>query len=137
MRTTELTRECLSLERGKRERLARLLQESLVRPEPTDESRFHTLYEVATKLFGNGILTGSRNYNLVLARRFIVYQMRNEGYSYPQIGRHLVRHHASIIYMYKSMEDIFDYQDYYEYEVSMWKEFQRILKEKEAQEKIG
>lgn len=115
----------------------RLLQESLVRPEPTDESRFHTLYEVATKMFGNGILTGSRNYNLVLARRFIVYQMHNEGYSYPRIGKHLVRHHASMIYMYKSMEDIFDYPDYYEYEISMWKEFQRRIKEKEQQKKIG
>lgn len=104
---TELAKQCLSLDRGKRERLAKLLQDSLNRPEPTDESRFQTLYEIAKGMFGNGILTSSRDYNLVLARSFIVYQMRNEGYSYQSIGKHLVRHHASAIHMYKRMENIF------------------------------
>lgn len=135
MRTAELTRQCLSLDRVKRERLARLLQESLVKPEPTDESRFHTLYEVATKMFGNGILTGSRNYNLVLARSFIVYQMHNEGYSFPVIGKLLVRHHTSAIHMYRRMEIIFDYPDYYAREISYWKEFRKLLKEKEDENK--
>lgn len=133
---TELTRQCLSLDRGKRERLARLLQESLARPEPTDDSRFQILYEIATKIFGNGILTGSRDYNLVLGRRFIVYQMHNEGYSYPAIGKHLVRHHSSAIHMYKQMENIFDYPEYYGLEISYWKEFQKQLKEYDETRKI-
>ena len=128
---TELTRQCLSLDREKRERLARLLQESLARQEPTDDSRFQILYEIATKIFGNGILTGSRDYNLVLARRFIVYQMHNEGYSYPIIGKFLVRHHSSAIHMYKQMENIFDYPKMYELEMSYWTMFQKLLKEKE------
>lgn len=129
---TELAKQCLSLDRGKRERLAKLLQDSLNRPEPTDESRFQTLYEIAKGMFGNGILTSSRDYNLVLARSFIVYQMHNEGYSYPSIGKHLVRHHASAIHMYKRMENIFDYPEYYAIEISYWKEFKKKLKEKEA-----
>jgi hypothetical protein len=127
----ELTRQCLSLDRGGRKRLLKLLQESLDRPEPTDEPRFKTLYEIATGMFGNGILTGSRKYNLVLARSFIVYQMHNEGYTYQLIGKYLVRHHASAIHMYKRMENIFDYPDYYALEISYWKEFQKRLKEKD------
>lgn len=133
---TELAKQCLSLDRGKRERLAKLLQDSLNRPEPTDESRFQTLYEIAKGMFGNGILTSSRDYNLVLARSFIVYQMRNEGYSYQSIGKHLVRHHASAIHMYKRMENIFNYPEYYAIEISYWKEFKKKLKEHDKSREI-
>lgn len=133
---TELAKQCLSLDRGKRERLAKLLQDSLSRPEPTDESRFQTLYEIAKGMFGNGILTSSRDYNLVLARSFIVYQMRNEGYSYQSIGKHLVRHHASAIHMYKRMENIFDYPEYYAIEISYWKEFKKKLKEHDKSREV-
>ena len=126
---TELTRQCLSLSRDKRERLTKLLQESLSVPEPTDEVRFKVLYDIATEMFGNGILTGSRDYNLVLARRFIVYQMHNEGYSYPIIGKFLVRHHSSAIHMYKQMENIFDYPEYYALEIAQWNQFTKRTKE--------
>lgn len=125
----ELTRQCLLLNRTKRARLIKTLQESLDIPEPTDESRFQVLYGIVTEIFGNGILTGCRNYNLVLGRSFIAYQMHGEGYSFPTIGKHLIRHHASIIHMYKRMENIFDYPDYYALEISHWNEFQKKLKE--------
>ena len=132
----ELVRQCLSLDRGKRERLVKMLQESLVRIEPTDDSRFKTLYNIATEMFGNGILTGSRDYNLVLARSFIVYQMHNDGYSYHVIGKCLVRHHASAIHMYKRMENIFDYPDYYALEMAYWNEFQKKLKEHDKSREV-
>lgn len=137
MRTAELARHCLSLDREKRERLAKLLQESLAQPEPTDESRFQTLYEIAKQMFGNGILTGSRDYNLVLARSFITYQMHNEGYSYPVIGKHLIRHHSAAIHMYKRMENIFDHPNYYGLETAYWDEFQKRLKEKDNEDGNG
>lgn len=133
---TELAKQCLSLDRGKREGLVKLLQDSLSRPEPTDESRFQNLYEIVKGMFGNGILTRSRDYNLVLARSFIVYQMHNEGYSYQSIGKHLVRHHASAIHLYKRMENIFDYPDYYALEISYWNEFQKKLKEHDKSREV-
>ena len=132
----ELVRQCLSLDRGKRERLAKMLQDSLVRQEPTDESRFQTLYDIAKGMFGNGILTGSRDYNLVLARTFIVYQLHNDGYSYNMIGKCLVRSHASAIHLYKRMENIFDYPDYYALEISYWNEFQKKLKEHDKSREV-
>ena len=125
---TEIIRQCLSLSRDKRERLTKLLQESLSVPEPTDEVRFKVLYDIATEMFGNGILTGCRDYNLVLARRFIVYQMHNEGYSYPAIGKHLIRHHSSAIHMHKQMENMFEFPDYYVLEMEKWNEFQKTIK---------
>lgn len=127
---TELTRQCLSLNRVKRERLIKLLQESLDK-EPNAENRFKVLYDIATRIFGNGILTGSRDYNLVLARRFIVFQMHNEGYSYPTIGKFLVRHHSSAIHMYNQMENIMDYPEYYALEIAQWNQFQKRIKEYE------
>ena len=126
----ELTRQCLSLNRTKRERLARILQESVERPEPCDDKdRFQVLYKIATEMFGNGILTRCREYNLVLARQFIVFQMHGEGYSYPVIGKHLIRHHSSAIHMYKQMENIFDYPEYYVSEIAQWNQFRKRVKE--------
>lgn len=126
---TELTRQCLSLNRSRRERLARLLQESLKMPEPSDDTRFNTLYEIATEMFGIGILTSSRNYQLTLGRRFIAYQMVQDGYSYSAVGRYLIRHHASIMHMCRMMEDVLRFQ--FKPEMSYWNEFQKRLKEKE------
>lgn len=126
---TELTRQCLSLDRGKRERLARLLQESLARPEPTDDKRFRVLYEAATRMLGQGILSNSRDYTLVLGRRFIAYQMIEEGYSYSTIGRFLSKSHSSIMHMQKMMDDVFRYPEAFKLELAYWKQFQSILKE--------
>lgn len=134
---TELIRKCLTLNRGKRRRLLRVLTESLETPEPMDDKdRFKVLYDITTEMFGNGILTGCRDYNLVLARRFIVYQMHTEGYSYPVIGKHLIRHHASAIHMHKKMMEIFDYPEYYALEIARWNQFQKRLEEYDKTRKI-
>lgn len=126
---TELTRQCLSLNRAGRERLAKILQESLEKPEPSDDKRFETLYAVATEMFGKGILTSSRNYELTLGRRFIAYQLVQEGYSYSVVGRYLIRHHSSIMHMCRMMEDVLRFQ--FKPEMSYWIQFQKQLKEKE------
>ena len=134
---TELTKQCLSLNRANRERLVKILQESMLKPEPAgDKVRFQTLYNIATAIFGNGILSGSRNYNLVLGRRFIVYQMHSEGYSYPVIGKNLGRHHASMIQMHRMMENVFDYPQYYDLEMAYWKDFQKRIKEHDETREI-
>lgn len=129
-----LTQQCLALNRSKRERLARLLQESLEKPEPTDDTRFPTLYEIATDMFGKGILTSSRNFELTLGRRFIAYQMLQEGYSYSAIGRFLIRHHASVMHMCSKMEDVLRFQ--FKPEFGYWLEFQKRLKEKDDEKKV-
>lgn len=128
---TEITRKCLCLDRKDRERLVKILQESLTKKGECDEKRFKVLYDIATELFGHGILTSSRDFNLVLGRRFIAWQMHSEGYSHSAIGRHLVRHHASVIHMLKMMEDVFAYDEIFQLEKSYWILFQRKLREHE------
>lgn len=128
----ELVNRCLSLSRHKRESLIKVLQKSLVRNETNGDSRFQVLLKVATDMFGQGILTGSREFGFVLARRMIVYQMREDGYSYPVIGRYLTKHHATVIHMQKMMEDIFRYPEMFKLEMAYWDEFQKRLKEYET-----
>lgn len=121
---TELTRRCLELSLKERTRLINILQDSLSERED-DGSRFSVIYKAATKVCGQGILTGARDFRLVMGRRMIAYQMRKEGYSYMSIGRHLVRHHASVIHMVKMMEDILHYQ--WDMEMGYWRQFQNEL----------
>lgn len=121
---TELTRRCLELSLKERTRLINILQESLSERED-DGSRFSVIYKAATRVCGQGILTGARDFRLVMGRRMIAYQMRKEGYSYMSIGRHLVRHHASVIHMVKMMEDILHYQ--WDMEMGYWRKFQNEL----------
>jgi hypothetical protein len=62
---TELTRRCLELSLKERTRLINILQESLNEKED-DGSRFSELYKAATKVCGQGILTGARDFRLVI-----------------------------------------------------------------------
>lgn len=121
---TELTRKCLSLSKSQREILIKRLQESLNERED-DGSRFANLLKAATDVCGQGILSSSRDFNLVMGRRMIAYQMRKEGYSFPSIGRHMVRHHASVIHMVKMMEDALHFQ--FDLEIGYWNLFQQNL----------
>lgn len=123
---TELTRRCLSLSKSQREKLIKRLQESLNERED-DGSRFATLLKAATEVCGNGILSSSRDFNLVMGRRMIAYQMRSEGYSFPSIGKMMVRHHASVIHMVRMMEDALHYQ--FDLEVGYWNLFQQKILE--------
>lgn len=123
---TELTRRCLSLSKSQRERLIKRLQESLNERED-DGSRFATLLKVATDVCGQGILSSSRDFNLVMGRRMIAYQMRSEGYSFPSIGKMMVRHHASIIHMVRMMEDAIRFQ--FNLEMGYWYMFQQKILE--------
>ena len=123
---TELTRRCLSLSRSQREKLIKKLQESLNERED-DGSRFATLLKAATDVCGKGILSSSRDFNLVMGRRMIAYQMKSEGYSFPSIGKMMVRHHASVIHMVRMMEDALHFQ--FDLELGYWNMFQQKLKE--------
>jgi hypothetical protein len=129
---TELTRQCLSLSRVRRERLVKLLQASLEKPMiESIEDRFKMLLEVATEVVGIGIMTKHKDHNLVMGRRMITYQMRNDGLSFAEIGRFLKRDHASIRGSYLNMLNVFEYPKMYELEMSYWTLFQQKLKEKE------
>lgn len=123
---TELTRRCLSLSKSQREKLIKRLQDSLNERED-DGSRFATLLKAATEVCGQGIISSSRDFNLVMGRRMIAYQMRCEGYSFPSIGKMMERHHASIIHMVRMMEDALHFQ--FNLEMGYWYIFQQKILE--------
>lgn len=121
----EMTRRCLYLSRAERAKLARILTESLEEEDKVDEeSRFATLYKAATDVCGIGILTEQRDFNLVMGRRMIAYQMRKEGYSLCTIGKKLIKHHSSVLHMIRMMDDVIKYNFK---EVKYWKAFQDKL----------
>ena len=124
----ELTRRCLYLSRERRAKLARILTESLEEEEKVDDgSRFAVLYKAATDVCGNGILTESRDFNLVMGRRMIAYQMRQDGFSLMAIGKRLIKHHASVLHMVRMMEDAFTFK--FKEELRYWERFQNKVKE--------
>lgn len=128
---TELTRRCLYLPKPDRQRLIRILTESLEEEEREDDgSRFAILYKAATDVCGQGILTSSRDFNLVMGRRMIAYQMKLEGYSFVTIGKRLMRHHASVIHMVRMMCDTMTFR--FKDEMEYWNKFQEKLKEYET-----
>lgn len=128
---TELTRRCLYLPKPDRQRLIRILTESLEEEEREDDgSRFAILYKAATDVCGQGILTSSRDFNLVMGRRMIAYQMKLEGYSFVTIGKRLMRHHASVIHMVRMMCDTMTFR--FKGEMEYWNKFQEKLKEYET-----
>lgn len=124
----ELTRRCLYLSKQERQKLIRVLSESLEEDEKEDDgSRFATIYKVATEVCGQGILTSSRDFNLVMGRRMIAYQMRQEGYSLMTIGKRLIRHHASVIHMIRMMNDTMTFR--FKDEMEYWNKFKKKLEE--------
>lgn len=128
---TELTRRCLYLPKPDRQRLIRILKESLEEEEREDDgSRFAILYKAATDVCGQGILTSSRDFNLAMGRRMIAYQMKLEGYSFVTIGKRLMRHHASVIHMVRMMCDTMTFR--FKDEMEYWNKFQEKLKEYET-----
>lgn len=133
-RMTELTRQCLSLKRTERERLAKILQESLRRPDQTDDTRFQDLLRIVERILGGGIMTQSKSYNNTLGRRLIAYQMASEGYSYSSIGRMLNRSHSAVIHMCNLMEDAIKFA--FRPEMTIWNRFQEIIKNYDETRKI-
>lgn len=124
----EITRRCLYLSREDKQRLIRVLTESLEEEDKEDDgSRFATLYKAATEICGHGILTRSRDFNLVMGRRMIAYKMRKEGYSLLTISKKLIRHHASVIHMINMMEDALKFQ--FDLEMNYWTLFNKKIQE--------
>lgn len=129
---TELARRCLSLPIEDRECLIKILQESII-DEIEDDGRFSILLKVATEVVGDGILSRSREYNCVMGRKMIAWQMSREGYSLSQIGRRMGRHHASVHHLLKLMEDIFKFPGCFKTDEAYWSQFSKLLKEYDIQ----
>jgi chromosomal replication initiation ATPase DnaA len=111
-----------------------MLGKSLEAPDTLAGIRFEELYEVATDLFGLGILGRKRDRDLVWARRFIAYQMLEEGYTNASIARLLSKNHASVINMYRQMTAMLEVPNSYKEEMALWGIFKERIKRKKHDE---
>lgn len=129
---TELTRRCLDLSKANKERLIKVLTESLANDEREDDgSRFSLLHKAATDVCGQGILSSRRDLNLVIGRRMIAYKMRQEGYSLAAIGKNMIRHHTSVLHQVRMMEDALQMK--FDYDCALWELFNIRVKEYEKE----
>lgn len=127
----ELTRRCLDLPKVEKRRLVKILMQSLDGRED-DGSRFQELLTLAEQVVGVGILTDSRESPCVLGRRMIAYQMRQEGHTLMKIGKCINKHHASVMYMVRMMEDIFRFPGVFKEEERYWNEFIKKVNDYDA-----
>ena len=120
---------------------ARELCDNLVRPTPQnilrhllDENdctpsigeRFPFILACAEIAVGRK-LSRERCEDNTLIRAFVSYMLRNEGYSYSEIGRMLQRDHSTVMHIYKKMEDILSLPHVYRKEIDMFREFEELL----------
>lgn len=125
-----LIRQCISLPNDDKASLIKMMVQTLVEDNEED-SRFNELLRAATAIVGDGILSIVKTRQLVIGRMMIAYQMREEGYKLKEIGRCLGRHHASILQLVKSMQNVLDYPRLFRNETKCWQRFQELIKYKD------
>ena len=84
------------------------------------------LHEMMLKLTGLDSRAKNRLRGPVLARTFIAYQLRLDGYLIEDIGLVLGRDHSTIIYYIKLMNDYLSVPCY-KTERKIWKEFKKKI----------
>lgn len=126
----KLIRRCIALPKEEKLILIKHLQCTMMDEREDDGSRFHTLFQAATKLVGGGIISDSKLKKPVIGRMLISYKMREEGYSYKTIGKYLKRSRGSIRKLWNNMDDALSLPLIYQYEVECWNKFNESLNEK-------
>lgn len=128
---TEIIKRCMSLSYEQRKELLLFLQDSVAED---GYERFKALCRIAKDVVGDGILSNSREFNCVMGRRMIAYQMRKEGCSLTFIGKCLNKNHATILHMTRSMDDILQLPKMFKLEITYWNMFQKRISDYEINE---
>ena len=94
-------------------------------PPPIEESYPHIL-SCAEAACGRK-LEESREKENTLIRCFVAYKLHNSGYSYSEIGKVMKRDHSTITHLAHRMRDMLSIPHAYKAEVSMYKEFEKMV----------
>jgi chromosomal replication initiation ATPase DnaA len=62
--------------------------------------------EITASGYGGRILDAERTYVVALARAEIMRRLHRDGYSLAEIGRKLNRHHSTVLYWIKRLDDV-------------------------------
>ena len=122
---SEIEKQCLSLSRGERERLAKILMESL---EDTKMS-LDEIHDVVVKVIGFEFIMPGRDIHQSVGRTIFSYFAYIEGYSEYKIGEYLHRDHSTVHYMKERMKDWLFMPNYYKQEYNWYEQVKKELYE--------
>jgi hypothetical protein len=103
----------------------RRLREKYGIPPPVEE-RYPTVLKAAEQAT-SWMLTDSRERENTLIRSFVAYKLREEGYSYADIGKMMKRDHSTITHLANRMRDMLSLPNAYKWEVQQYKRFEEML----------
>ena len=92
-----------------------------------DQYQYQVYLRIVEKLIGEDIPSQSRVRRYVYARGMVMYQMREEGYTFTEIANQCGKTHASVIHMIKTWKYILSHPGQFPGEVTMWNKFQKRI----------
>lgn len=119
---SEIEKQCLSLSKNKRERLAKILMESL---EDTKKS-LDEIHDVVVKVLGFEFIRPGRNLYLSVGRTIFAHFAIVEGYTESKVGEYLHKDHSTVHWMKAKMRVWFEMPDFYKTENKL---YDRVKKE--------
>ena len=105
--------------------ILRRLREQNGVPPPVEE-RYPSVLKAAEQAT-SWMLTDSRERENTLIRSFVAYKLREEGYSYADIGKMMKRDHSTITHLANRMRDMLSLPNAYKWEVQQFERFGRLL----------
>lgn len=105
--------------------ILRRLREQNGVPPPVEE-RYPSVLKAAEQAT-SWMLTDSRERENTLIRSFVAYKLREEGYSYADIGKMMKRDHSTITHLANRMRDMLSLPNAYKWEVQQYKRFEEML----------
>lgn len=72
-------------------------------------------------------LSRERSKDNTTFRAFVAYKLREEGYTYSDIGKMLQRDHSTVMHLCNIMRDMLSVPMAYQDEMKMYREFERLL----------
>lgn len=94
--------------------------------QPPVEERYPSVLKAAEQAT-SWMLTESRERENTLIRSFVAYKLREEGYSYADIGKMMKRDHSTITHLANRMRDMLSLPNAYKWEVQQYKRFEEML----------
>ena len=117
----------MSLSRGERERLARILMESL----KYTKKSLDEIHDVVVKVIGFEFIVPGRDIPQSVGRTIFSYFACIEGHSEYKIGKYLHRDHSTVHYMKEKMKDWLFMPNYYKQEYKWYEQVKKELYETE------
>lgn len=93
---------------------------------PSIGLRFPVVMSAAEQATGRR-LSRERSKDNTTFRALVAYKLREEGYTYSDIGKMLQRDHSTVMHLCNIMRDMLSVPMAYQDEMKMYREFERLL----------